>query len=581
MGFIVFLIAVFGFGILVFVHEFGHFIMGKLFKIKVETFSIGLGPAIFGFKKGETFYQIGAIPFGGFCKFKGEETLENLPSKFSLKKFEGILEKIKKDSTRELLLKSYHLSVPDEILKEDFDDFKILLKKEEDKTLLSNSYEFNLIEKKYVLDNISEYDNKKLYKMMENNNKDLLKYILKKDASKIEKKIILKAVSKEIKIYNLRESDSFYGAPPYKRLFVVLFGPLMNYLIAVVFLSLLAMFPHREYYEPNKIMLIDDLYQRKDNTESPAKKAGLKTGDVILEIDNKKVNTFTEIFENVYNKKDNIKLLIKRDNKELEKTVKPQWDPGNLKYFLGIYSYLDPVIKSNKNNKLQKELGLLDKDRIIGIDDNYDNWTAMNVQAYLADNFSSNKKSIIHVKRGDKIIDIPIVFNEINHKVSEDEFALDFYVPERTIEGKNVGNGIIEGFNESQKYIVMSFHGLYSLIFKPKNKETLNQIGTPILIGYFIGEITIEGFKEGVYQGIRNFLNFISMISLILAFMNLLPIPALDGGYIILNIYEIIFQKSINLNILYKVVMVFFILLLILMFILMPLDILKLIKLVK
>ena len=120
-------IAIIGFGILIFFHELGHFIMAKIFKIKVEKFSIGMGPVIYGFKKGETFFQISAIPFGGFCKFKGEE----------------------------------------------------------------------------ITDNIDE----------------------------------------------ARDPDSFYGAPAHKRLLVALFGPFMNYIIAIIFLSLLAMGTYKEVFQ--------------------------------------------------------------------------------------------------------------------------------------------------------------------------------------------------------------------------------------------------------------------------------------------------------------------------------------------
>jgi len=60
-------------GILVFVHEFGHFIMAKWNKIGVDAFSIGFGKEIFGFTIGETRYKISLIPFGGYCKMRGEE----------------------------------------------------------------------------------------------------------------------------------------------------------------------------------------------------------------------------------------------------------------------------------------------------------------------------------------------------------------------------------------------------------------------------------------------------------------------------------------------------------------------------
>ena len=59
--------------VLVFAHEFGHFITAKLARVKVEEFGIGFPPRIFSFKRGETTYSINAIPLGGFTKMVGEE----------------------------------------------------------------------------------------------------------------------------------------------------------------------------------------------------------------------------------------------------------------------------------------------------------------------------------------------------------------------------------------------------------------------------------------------------------------------------------------------------------------------------
>jgi regulator of sigma E protease len=59
-------------GGLVFVHELGHFIVAKLFGVKVLKFSLGFGPKIFGFVKGETAYQVAALPLGGFVRMAGE-----------------------------------------------------------------------------------------------------------------------------------------------------------------------------------------------------------------------------------------------------------------------------------------------------------------------------------------------------------------------------------------------------------------------------------------------------------------------------------------------------------------------------
>jgi regulator of sigma E protease len=71
-----FLVAVVSFivlvGIMVIVHEFGHFAMAKLFKVRVEAFSFGFGPRLFGFKYGDTDYKVCLLPLGGFVKMTGE-----------------------------------------------------------------------------------------------------------------------------------------------------------------------------------------------------------------------------------------------------------------------------------------------------------------------------------------------------------------------------------------------------------------------------------------------------------------------------------------------------------------------------
>src|SRR5271168_1797118 len=59
-------------GIMVLVHEFGHFVAAKLCGVRVEQFSIGFPPRLFGFKIGETDYCISATPLGGYVKMTGE-----------------------------------------------------------------------------------------------------------------------------------------------------------------------------------------------------------------------------------------------------------------------------------------------------------------------------------------------------------------------------------------------------------------------------------------------------------------------------------------------------------------------------
>lgn len=69
------LMAVIVFSLLIFIHEFGHFILAKKNGVKVIEFSIGFGPRLFSFTKGETLYSFKLVPFGGACQMLNKELL--------------------------------------------------------------------------------------------------------------------------------------------------------------------------------------------------------------------------------------------------------------------------------------------------------------------------------------------------------------------------------------------------------------------------------------------------------------------------------------------------------------------------
>lgn len=80
------LLAVLLFGILIAVHEFGHFFTAKLLGVKVNEFAIGMGPAIWQKTKGETKYALRILPIGGYCAMEGEDEDTGDPRAFSRQK---------------------------------------------------------------------------------------------------------------------------------------------------------------------------------------------------------------------------------------------------------------------------------------------------------------------------------------------------------------------------------------------------------------------------------------------------------------------------------------------------------------
>ncbi|MFB3906545.1 MAG: RIP metalloprotease RseP [Acidobacteriota bacterium] len=76
---------IFVLGVMIFVHELGHYLMAKLLGIRVDVFSLGFGPRLFGFSRGGTDYRISVLPLGGYVKMAGEnyeEELSGSPEEF-------------------------------------------------------------------------------------------------------------------------------------------------------------------------------------------------------------------------------------------------------------------------------------------------------------------------------------------------------------------------------------------------------------------------------------------------------------------------------------------------------------------
>lgn len=83
MTFFYIVLAILLFGVLIFVHEFGHFITAKLSGVQVNEFSLFMGPAIWKRKRGETLYSLRCIPIGGYCAMEGEDDDSDNPRAFS------------------------------------------------------------------------------------------------------------------------------------------------------------------------------------------------------------------------------------------------------------------------------------------------------------------------------------------------------------------------------------------------------------------------------------------------------------------------------------------------------------------
>src|SRR5436305_15270810 len=64
-------------GVMIMIHELGHFWAARFFDVRVEAFSFGFGPSLYKFRRGETEYRLSAILFGGYVKMAGEQVTDD------------------------------------------------------------------------------------------------------------------------------------------------------------------------------------------------------------------------------------------------------------------------------------------------------------------------------------------------------------------------------------------------------------------------------------------------------------------------------------------------------------------------
>ena len=542
------LLAILGFGFLVFIHELGHFLVAKLFGVKVECFSIGMGPKVFGFKIGDTLYQIGAIPMGGFCQFKQDALKDDLPEMLPEKKFSLLTKVLRNRLSDEALRKFYKKMPPKTISATEF------LKLTEDKENRPDGESlFDCYEQDgdvFVLrKDLTEKDIFVSLEYLESFKKYEFEYYLNDDGfvNTKERKDFINVVYKSMDLRSLRDADSFFGVHPFKRLLVAFAGPFMNYLFAIILFSLVFIGARKEVIIPNRILLSDDV-GREESTVSPAKKAGLLSGDKIISVNNHPINSFSELTEEMMlaGTRSKLNVKVERNGEILAFQVQPEWDKNTMRPLLGVYFYQEAVVDRIEESELAKSLGLRNGDKITAIGGKRDLISTVFVERYLTQLWETKADGTLTILRDNEEIDVNINVNQFEQK----DIFLPYYFEIREVKGKNWFAALGEGFKESNKLIRMTALSTYALIAKPKG-DISEQVGGPIKIGYLMKNITDAGFSSSFIEGLRNFFLVLANISLALAFFNLLPLPALDGGYIVMSVVEMVMRKPVKMRYVY------------------------------
>lgn len=418
-----------GLGIVIFVHETGHFLAAKASGIEVEAFSLGWGRPLLRYSWRGTEYRLSALPLGGYCKLKGEQALQD----------------------------------PDAARPEDLE-------------------------------------------------------------------------------------GSLFEAPAWKRILTYAAGPLSNLLFSILILALLWWIGFAVETYDNRIVLVSDYPllngSPADAVPYPAEEAGLESGDRIVSLNGEEIGHYRQIQESVVTLAgEEISIVFLRDGERIESRLTPRLNRDTGGGIIGVSPWIEPVIAEVAPNSAASAAGLEPGDRILSADgepiENHLDLISL-LQGHPL-RFS------MQVSRGSEQIELRLVpgYDENGNA----QLGLTF---ENFSVLNRIGNpavALARGFTDSLETVTISVKSL-GMLFQGINLQ--KAVSGPIRITYMVGQVASYGFSQGLRTGFTALFRFLSFLSVALFVMNLLPIPALDGGLILLSLWELIRRKQVSAKFFYR-----------------------------
>ena len=320
--------------------------------------------------------------------------------------------------------------------------------------------------------------------------------------------------------------DSFSSKKYYQKVLILLAGPLANFFLAIILLTGLNIYGNTA---------ISSLVGFVDK-ESPSYEAGFKKDDLIIKIDSYEVSTRSDaqmaLSRRLGETGDIIFQVRSSDGEKSLKIPINSWlqgeEPSDLLKNLGINVPIKPVIGKILTNSPAEISGLKKNDEILEIDNEVvSSWSE--IKNKINDNLGL--PSDFKIKRGEEIIFLTIS-SEFSDEKNEwligisasNKISPEALVFQREAPLSALSKATIQTFN----VVNDSFEFLYKMIIgyvSPKN------LGGPVMIGQFAGESLI-------YGGLYSFLLLVSYVSIGLGVINLVPIPILDGGQILILTIE-------------------------------------------
>lgn len=346
-------------------------------------------------------------------------------------------------------------------------------------------------------------------------------------------------------------TGSLYAVAPWKRMVIAFAGPFFNLISATLLFIIINLSGYTIETTDNRILLASDFTQKSD---MPADAAGLQSGDRITAVNGKSTDYFYQILEATATHPDEeLTLTIDRRGEELTLTVTPQLNPQTGAGVIGVFSFQPTEVASVRTGSPAYEAGMRADDIIIQINDTP---IAHSIDLQKALSEVKNGKLTATVNRDGELHTLTLFFDPTKRRAPGFSLKTLRVPSERLPFGKAILSGIGEPFS-----IVAQQIKSFSLLPRVDINSALQG---PVRITSMIGDSVLYSFSLSMKDGFMYTFRMIAVISIILFFMNLLPIPALDGGLILISLIETILRRPLPPKALsvYQTVGVFVILLL-------------------
>ncbi len=516
-------------GVLIFLHEWGHYAMARFFGVKVETFSIGFGKKLLSKKIGDTDFSLSLIPLGGYVKMYGDQIKDEIPEdqkhlSFAHKKVWQRMAVVLAGPLMNLFVAICLFS------------FIGLFGPEQQKPVVGTIDSTSVAYENWGFregDLVTGLNDQKVKSW-----EDFVEAFESLNPGEHSVQVLRAGTEMNLK-GALAQTDLDKVSPinPYPPI-----GGLSNLIMA----ASVGVLP-----------------------ESEAALSGIKNLSFIKKVSGTEVNSFSEL-------KKQVDQNLKNGQGIILETEKQEYVFKGLKEFkdLGLET-LELYVGQVQSSSPAKVAGLLRGDRLVQISGNFLNsWSDVleNVKDFNPENDKPLSFTILREGKQKEFTITPEIKNLVGRQGQDVQRAIIGVVPGLTYQAPQrirvpqggLFGSIKYGVYQSYKWSKMTFEFIGKLIFQKVSHKNLSGILT-------IGQVA----KESLNLGFLMFLNVMAVISINLFVLNLLPIPVLDGGHLVFYIIEAVKGSPLSPRKMEFFLVIGFVLLLSLMFLTIYNDVIR------